>query len=69
MKFPPPPRGIRLDRESWEKGFSDGERGSVWWPGTGIEPLSYATGYLDGKGERDRNWDERAQGTAARSSS
>jgi hypothetical protein len=63
MKFPPPLRGLRLDRASWEKGYSDGERGLVWWPGSGIEPLSYASGYIDGKAERDKNWDERIQGT------
>ena len=67
MKFPPPVRGLRLDRTSWEKGYADGERGLVWWPGAGIEPLSYASGYIDGKAERDKNWDERAKGTANRS--
>jgi hypothetical protein len=35
----------RLDRESWDKGFSDGFRGHKWWPGPGTEPLSYASGY------------------------
>ena len=48
-------RGLRFDRQSWEKGYSDGERGLVWWPGAGIEPLSYAAGYLEGKAERDTN--------------
>jgi hypothetical protein len=43
----------RLDRASWEKGFSDGFRGLVWWPGAGIEPLSYSTGYTDAQAERD----------------
>jgi hypothetical protein len=62
MKFPTARMGIKLDRASWEQGYSDGERGSVWWPGAGIEPLSYASGYIDGKAERDKNWNERAQG-------
>jgi hypothetical protein len=35
----------RLDRASWEKGFSDGFRGHKWWPGPGTEPLSYSSGY------------------------
>jgi hypothetical protein len=43
----------RLDPTSWEKGFSDGFRGSVWWPGTGIEPLSYAAGYTEAQAGRD----------------
>jgi hypothetical protein len=43
----------RLDRASWEKGFSDGFRGLVWWPGAGIEPLSYSTGYTEAQAERD----------------
>jgi hypothetical protein len=42
----------RLDRASWEKGFSDGFRGLVWWPGAGIEPLSYAAGYTEAQSER-----------------
>jgi hypothetical protein len=60
MKFPTAQMGLKLNRASWEQGYSDGERGSVWWPGTGIEPLSYASGYIDGKAER-------VQGTAAQS--
>jgi hypothetical protein len=44
--------GLRLDRASWEKGFSDGARDLVWWPGPGIEPLSYASGYTEGHAER-----------------
>jgi hypothetical protein len=43
----------RLDHASWEKGFSDGFRGQVWWPGTGTEPLSYAVGYKEAQYERD----------------
>jgi membrane carboxypeptidase/penicillin-binding protein PbpC len=43
----------RLDRDSWEKGFSDGFRGHVWWPGTGTEPLSYAAGYKEAQAGRD----------------
>ncbi len=42
-------RGLRIDRASWDKGVSDGMRGLVWWPGAGIEPLSYAAGYTDGQ--------------------
>jgi hypothetical protein len=34
--------------------------------GDGIEPFAYASGYIDGKAERDNNWDERALGTAAK---
>jgi hypothetical protein len=26
-----------LDVASWEKGFADGFRGRVWWPGPGAE--------------------------------
>jgi len=48
MQHLPAKTGLpRLDRVSWEKGFSDGMRGHVWWPGTGIEPLSYAAGYTE----------------------
>jgi hypothetical protein len=41
----------QLDRLSWEKGFADGFRGNVWWPGQAIEPLSYAAGYSDAQAE------------------
>ena len=27
--------------------LSDGFRGHTWWPGAGIEPLSYAAGYQE----------------------
>jgi hypothetical protein len=43
----------RIDRPSWEKGFADGFRGEVWWPGPGIEPLSYASGYTEAQAGRD----------------
>ena len=43
----------QFDRASWEKGFSDGFRGNVWWPGHGIEPLSYSAGYTEAQSERD----------------
>jgi hypothetical protein len=43
----------QLDRASWEKGFSDGFRGLVWWPGVGIEPLSYAAGYTEAQSQRE----------------
>jgi hypothetical protein len=33
-------------------GYLDGLRGNVWWPGPGIEPLSYAAGYADAQAER-----------------
>jgi hypothetical protein len=52
-----PPRPTKtglpqLDRASWEKGFSDGFRGHVWWPGPGTEPLSYAAGYTEAQADR-----------------
>jgi hypothetical protein len=40
-----------LDRKSWEKGFSDGSRGQVWWPGPESEPLSYTAGYEEAQGK------------------
>jgi hypothetical protein len=43
----------RLDQASWDKGFADGFRGHVWWPGTGTEPLSYAAGYQEAESERN----------------
>jgi hypothetical protein len=42
----------RLDQTSWEKGFADGFRGQVWWPGPGTEPLSYSSGYTQAQSER-----------------
>lgn len=35
----------QFDQASFNKGLSDGFRGHTWWPGAGIEPLSYAAGY------------------------
>jgi hypothetical protein len=35
----------QFDQASFNKGLSDGFRGHAWWPGAGIEPLSYAAGY------------------------
>ena len=32
---------------SFDKGLSDGFRGHVWWPGPGIEPLSYTVGFQE----------------------
>ena len=50
---PLPKTGLpRLDRPSWDKGFADGFRGEVWWPGSGTEPLSYASGYTEAQTER-----------------
>jgi hypothetical protein len=50
---PLPKTGLpRLDQASWDKGFADGFRGNVWWPGPGIEPLSYAAGYTEAQVER-----------------
>jgi hypothetical protein len=43
----------RLDCTSWEKRLSDGFRGHVWWPGAGIEPLSYAVSYKEAQSECD----------------
>ncbi len=41
-------RGLpQFDQASFNKGFSDGFRGHVWWPGPGTEPLSYAAGYQE----------------------
>jgi|ERR1700722_7942507 hypothetical protein len=37
----------QFDQASFDKGLSDGFRGHTWWPGAGIEPLSYATGYQE----------------------
>jgi hypothetical protein len=54
MKPLPTKTGLpHLDRVSWEKGFSDGFRGHVWWPGPGTEPLSYAAGYSEAQSERE----------------
>ena len=53
MKSLPTKPGLpRLDRPSWDKGFADGLRGLVWWPGPGTEPLSYASGYTEAQAER-----------------
>jgi hypothetical protein len=55
MKPLPTNTGLpRLDLPSWEKGFSDGFHGRVWWPGPGIEPLSYASGYTQAQAEDPR---------------
>src|ERR1700730_14318549 len=43
----------QFDRTSWDKGFADGFRGHVWWPGPGTEPLSYSSGYTEAQAERD----------------
>jgi hypothetical protein len=52
MKPVPSKTGLpQLDRASWEKGFSDGFRGHVWWPGPGTEPLSYSSGYTEAQAE------------------
>jgi hypothetical protein len=54
MKPLPTKTGLpHLDLPSWEKGYSDGFRGNVWWPGPGIEPLSYSAGYQEARAERD----------------
>jgi hypothetical protein len=37
----------QFDQASFTKGLSDGFRGHAWWPGPGIEPLSYASGYRE----------------------
>jgi hypothetical protein len=37
----------QFDQASFNKGLSDGFRGHAWWPGAGIEPLSYAAGYQE----------------------
>jgi len=42
-----------------DKGFADGFRGNLWWPGPGIEPLSYASGYTEAQVERDTRRVER----------
>jgi hypothetical protein len=47
-------RGLRIDRASWDKGVADGRRGSVWWPGAGTEPLSYAAGYTEGLADPEK---------------
>jgi hypothetical protein len=50
---PLPKTGLpSLDQPSWDKGFADGFRGNVWWPGPGTEPLSYASGYTEAQVER-----------------
>lgn len=54
MRLPSKTGLPRLDRASWEKGFEDGFRGHVWWPGPGTEPLSYASGYTEAQAELDR---------------
>ena len=43
----------QFDRASWEKGFADGFRGLVWWPGPGTEPLSYSSGYTEAQTARN----------------
>jgi hypothetical protein len=52
MKLLPKTGLPRLDQASWDKGFADGFRGNVWWPGPGTEPLSYASGYTEAQVER-----------------
>ena len=48
MKPVPSKTGLpHLDLASREKGFFDGSRGNVWWPGPGTEPLSYTVGYRE----------------------
>jgi hypothetical protein len=37
----------QFDQASFDKGLADGFHGHVWWPGPGIEPLSYAAGYQE----------------------
>jgi hypothetical protein len=37
----------QFDQASFDKGLADGFRGHTWWPGPGIEPLSYAVGYQE----------------------
>jgi hypothetical protein len=54
-----------LDRASWEKGFEDGFRGHVWWPGKGIEPLSYASGYTAAQAAPDRRTEARSSSPPA----
>jgi hypothetical protein len=50
---PLPLKGLpRFDQASWDKGFADGFRGNVWWPGPGTEPLSYAAGCTEAQVER-----------------
>jgi hypothetical protein len=38
----------QFDQASFDKGLEDGFHGRAWWPGPGIEPLSYAAGYQEG---------------------
>ena len=45
---------LNFDQTSFDKGFSDGFRGRVWWPGPGTEPLSYAVGYQESAQPKDR---------------
>ncbi len=43
---------IRQDAQSWSHGRQDGRNGRQWHPGAS-DGLSYASGYVEGKAERE----------------
>ena len=55
----------QFDQASFTKGLSDGFRGLAWWPGPGIEPLSYAAGYQESGVRNPRTRAETANEGAA----
>ena len=46
-------KSVSVRLANWEKSFADGFRSHVWWPGPGIEALSYAAGYEDAQSQHD----------------
>jgi len=43
---------IRMDKESWQKGFDAGQRGEPNQPPEGVDVLSWHSGYIEGQAER-----------------
>jgi len=43
---------IRMDKESWQKGFDAGQRGEPNLPPEEVETLSYHSGYIEGQTEQ-----------------
>lgn len=45
---------VRIDKESWEKGYDAGRRGEPNLPPRGVEALSWHSGYIEGEAEFER---------------
>ena len=43
---------IRMDKESWQKGFDAGRRGEPDLPLPGVDVLSWHSGYIEGQAEQ-----------------